>query len=378
MRSVRVAVWAAAALSVIGATHAVVNSRGLRRLRPGGVGASVSVSILVPARDEQATIDDCLVHLRAQRGLPDPEILVLDDDSRDDTAALVRGHADADPRVHLISAHTEPPAGWLGKPYACHRLAAAARGDVLVFVDADVRLHPDAVAAAVTDLVNSGSDLLSAWPRQLSATHLAAMVQPLQQWSWLTTLPLARAAASPRASLAAANGQFLLVTRHGYDRCGGHGAVAGEVLEDIGLARAVKRAGGRADLVDAAAVAQCRMYATDGELVAGYTKSLWRAFGGPAAGIAVTGALALGHVLPPGYAVVGRHRLTRVVGCAGYAAAVAGRVVAARVTGSPPWPSAAEHPAAMVALFVLTLRSAAAHRRGELTWRGRSVTPAGP
>ncbi|MEI2717137.1 MAG: glycosyltransferase family 2 protein [Candidatus Nanopelagicales bacterium] len=375
---VRAVVWATTALTIAGAVHAASNSKNLRHLRPGrrqDAGALPAVSILVPARDEQATIDGCLEMLRAQRGLAATEIIVLDDDSSDDTADLARHHAESDPRVRVISGHTGPPPGWLGKPYACHRLAAAASGEVLVFVDADVRLHPEAVAAAVADLVSSRSDLLSAWPRQLAATHLARMVQPLQQWSWLTTLPLARAATSARSSMAAANGQFLLLTREGYDTCGGHGAVAGEVLEDIGLARAVKRSGGRADVVDAAAVAQCLMYADNRELVAGYTKSLWRAFGGPVSGVAVTATLAIGHLLPPGYALVGQHRETRIVGLVGYCAAVAGRIVAARSTGSAAWPSAAEHPAAMVALFALTVRSAALSYRGGLQWRGRPVGP---
>ncbi len=374
---IRPAVWAASALAVAAAAHAAMNRRNLRHLSPGSAGPVTGrVSVMVPARDEEDHIGGCLTALLAQRDVVDLEIIVLDDDSGDATARAARSAAGSDPRVRVLSSTLAPPPGWLGKPYACHRLSQEANGDVLVFVDADVRLHPDAIATACADLSATGCQLLSAWPRQLATTHLARMVQPLQQWSWLTTLPLRIAADSPRGSMAAANGQFLLFSRAGYDRIGGHTCVADQVLEDIALARAVKRAGLRAELVDASQVAECLMYDSDAALLAGYTKSLWGAFGRPATSVLVTGALAATYALPIGYAVAGRHTPTRLVASMGYVAAVVNRMIAARETGSPPWPAAAEHPAALVALFVLTLESVRRHRRHTLEWRGRSVTPA--
>ena len=368
----RRAVWGASLLAVAGAAHALVNSRSLRHLQPGPhLPRPGRVSVLVPARDEEARIGDLLADLAAQRDVPDLEVLVLDDDSGDDTGVIVAAAAGRDTRVRLISSRQTPPPGWLGKPYACHRLAQSATGDTLVFLDADVRLAPDAIAAAVAEL--DTADLISAWPRQLAATHLARMLQPLQQWSWLTTLPLRRAAASHRESLAAANGQFLVFTRTGYQSCGGHAAVAGEVIEDVALARAVKRAGLRADIVDAAPVAECLMYDDDRALFAGYTKSLWRAFGGPTRGLALTALLAAGYLLPIGYAIWGRHPVTRLVGSVGYGAAVVNRVITARQTGSAALPAAAEHPVALVGLFVMTAVSVRRHRQGTLRWRGRPV-----
>lgn len=370
--SMRTAVLVTSALAIAGAVHAATNRRHLPHLRPESApaGPSSRVSVLIPARDEAATIDDCLASVRAQRGVADLEILVLDDRSGDATAARITEHARSDPRVHLLAGAGEPPAGWLGKPYACHQLALAATGAVLVFVDADVRLHPHAVATAVDQLGRSGADLLSAWPRQLATTPLAWLVQPLQQWSWLTTTPLHRA--TDRPSLAVANGQFLVLTRAGYVRCGGHAAVAGEVLEDIALARQVRRSGGRSMVADASAVARCLMYADDAAVVEGYTKSLWRAFGGPARGVAVTTALAAVYLIPPTYAAIGRDPTLRSVAGLGYAAAVVNRVIAARATGGPVL-SAPTHPLAMVALWSLTAVSGFRRRRGTLRWRGRAV-----
>jgi hypothetical protein len=128
-------------------------------------------------------------------------------------------------------------------------------------------------------LRSAGVDLLSPYPRIIGAGRL---VQPLLQWSWLTFLPLRAMERSPRPSLAAAGGQWLVADRAGYERAGGHAAVAGDVLEDIGLARAVKRSGGRVALADASAFADCLMYPTWRDLRDGYSKSLHASFGSPA------------------------------------------------------------------------------------------------
>jgi glycosyltransferase involved in cell wall biosynthesis len=365
------------AVAVAGAIHAARNARRLPHLRnqPGVV--TEAVSVLVPARDEEANIGACLRALTHQRGVSDLEILVGDDDSGDRTAELVAAAAHADRRVRLVDVPAPAP-GWLGKPNACAHLAAVARGKALVFVDADVRLQPHALSQAVTQL-RTGHDLLSAWPQQLGDTPLARLVQPLQQWSWLTTLPLGVADRSRRPQLVAANGQFLVGDAAAYRMAGGHAAVSDQVLDDIGLARAFKRAGGRVGLADASDVAACLMYDTDADLVAGYAKSLWTAFGGPARGLLVTAGLAVVYVAPPMYAVLGRHRMTRFVAATGYAAGVCGRVVSARATGGRVWPDALAHPASMAALAALTTRSVRDSRRGRLTWRGRGLptTPPG-
>src|SRR5204862_6903746 len=177
-------------------------------------------------------------------------------------------------RVRLGAGAPLPP-GWLGKPHACHQLAQLATGEVLVFVDADVVLSPDAVAAAVGLL--AGFDLVSPYPRLVARTWSERLIQPLLPWSWLTFLPLRLMERSRRPSLAAAGGQFLVVDRAAYHRAGGHTAVRDRVLEDVELARAVKRAGGRIALADGSRLASCRMYRSWPELRDGYAKSLWAA-----------------------------------------------------------------------------------------------------
>jgi hypothetical protein len=270
------------------------------------------------------------------------------------------------------------PEGWLGKPHACAQLAAAARPDatVLVFVDADVTLHPLAVATAGSTLHGIPASVLSPYPRILAATAGERLVQPLLQWSWLTFLPLRAMERSPRPLLAAAGGQFLVADRAAYDKAGGHAGVRGEVLEDVALARAVKRSGGRIALADGSRLADCRMYTSWAELADGYAKSLWASFGSPVGAAAVVGLLLLVYAVPPVLAVGGLVAGSPVAagaGAVGYACGVAGRAVSARATGGRAWPDALAHPASVVVFGWLVARSFRLKRAGALRWRGRSV-----
>ncbi|NJC83527.1 glycosyltransferase [Planosporangium mesophilum] len=313
------------------------------------------VAVLLPLRDEAHRVEPCLRALLAQRGVPNLQILVLDDGSTDGTADLVRSIAGDGARL-LTGAPL--PAGWLGKPYACSQLAAEADADILVFVDADVVLAPHAVAAAVALL--DEVDLISPYPKIIGQR----LVQPLLQWSWLTFLPLRAMERSRRPSLAAAGGQFLAVKADAYAKAGGHAAVRDRVLEDIELARAVKRAGGRIALADGSALATCRMYASWRELVDGYGKSLWASFGSPAGAVAVVTLLVALYLLP---------LAAGPAGLACYLAGVAGRAVTARATGSRWFPDALAHPVSIAVFALLVAVSFRRRHRGELSWKGRPV-----
>ncbi len=367
----RAATAVGSALACLGTVHAMANLRLVRRpdAHPNPVAAAVSV--LIPARDEAHRIAPTIRSVLAQRDLPDVEILVLDDGSSDGTADVVHRAAGGDTRLKVLTG-SAPPQGWLGKPYACAQLAAAARGDILVFVDADVVLTPTAVAGAVAMLQGAHAlDLVSVWPRQVAAGALGHLVQPLLAWSWLTTVPLRVAERSRRPSLAVANGQFLVVRAGALARAGGWAAVSDAVLDDIGLARAVRMNGGRTGVVDGSGVATCRMYATGRELSAGYRKSLWAAFGSPAGAVAVGAVLFLVYVVPAGAALAGSR-----VGALGYAAAVAGRLPARRWCGrggARDVLDAAGHPASVLALLGLLISSWSGRRRGSLRWKGRAV-----
>jgi hypothetical protein len=359
------------------ALHAAANGRHLRRPDAGVPPVTERVSVLVPARDEQDHVGTTVADLLAQTGVPELEVLVLDDGSTDGTAAVLARFDD--PRLTVLTAPDDaPPAGWLGKSWACARLAERATGSVLVFADADVRFTPDAVRACVAALRTDGFGLVSPFPREVAEDWMSRLVQPLLAWSVVATLPLGLARRSTRPALSAANGQFVVVDAATYRRAGGHAAVAGDVLEDIGLMRAVKSAGARAATLDGSRLAACRMYRTPAEVVDGYGKSLWTAFGGPGGSLAVAGALVLGHVVPPVAALAGRRPGTRIVGLLGYAAAVAGRAAVARRVGGRVWPDSAAHPASVLAFAGLTAESWRRHLAGTASWKGRALTAPTP
>jgi hypothetical protein len=366
-RAWRALTWAGSVGAVALTAHTVANLRALRAPEIDPSPATERVSVLLPVRDEAHQVADCLAAVIDQVAVADLEILVLDDGSSDGTAQAVRAAAGGDPRVRLVTGDPLPP-GWLGKPHACAQLAAAATGTVLVFLDADVRLAPHAIAAAVALLRDSGLDLVSPYPRQIAESAGERLVQPLLQWSWLTTLPLRRAERSPRPSMCAANGQFLVVDAGCYRRAGGHTAIRSEVLDDVALLRAVKRAGGFGGMVDGTQLAVCRMYRDWPSVRDGYSKSLWAAFGSPAGAVAVTSGLSLCYLVPPVAALAGSP-----VGLAGYAAAVTGRYLVAERTGGRSLPDALFHPASIATLGWLTARSWREHRRGTLSWKGRSL-----
>ncbi|MBL7256544.1 glycosyltransferase [Paractinoplanes lichenicola] len=358
----------AAGNSLVGNRAAEARATGNRA---AGNSPTERVAVLLPVRNEAERVGPCLESLLAQRGVEHLTIYVLDDGSTDGTADVVRSVAGD--KVELLTGEPLPP-GWLGKPHACDQLArAAADATVLSYIDADVILNQDAIASAVSELRRIEADLLSPYPRITGAGRL---VQPLLQWSWLTFLPLRAMERSPRPSLAAAGGQWLVIDAAAYRAAGGHASVRTEILEDIALARAVKRAGGRIALADGSPMATCRMYDSWPELTAGYAKSLWASFGSAAGASAVVVMLLSLYVVPPLAAAVlaaaGEFEWAGVALTA-YGLGVLGRVVAAAATGARAWPDAPAHPVSVALFAWLVTRSFRLRRRGALTWRGRPV-----
>jgi GT2 family glycosyltransferase len=368
-RAVQVATAAASIAAGALAIHAAVNQRHLRRPVPAT--SSEHISVLIPARNEAGRIGATLASVLAQVGVPNMQVIVLDDGSTDDTAQIVQSFAD--PRLTLIHGEADPPPGWLGKPWACARLAEHASGSVLIFIDADVVLEPWAIGAAVLLLRTSGLALISPYPRQIAHTWPERLVQPLLVWSWLSTLPLRQAENSSRPSLAAANGQCMVFDAAAYQQIGGHAAVRDNVLEDVGLMRAIKSAGLRGNVVDGFRMAQCRMYSSTADMVDGYTKSLWAAFGGPWGSLGVAALLGGTYLMPPMAAVLSKDSRTRAIGLAGYGAGVAGRMIVASRTGERTFPDALAHPASIAALLALNALSWSRHQRGRNRWKGRQL-----
>jgi chlorobactene glucosyltransferase len=256
---------------------ALSNLRAMRRL--GDYPSAVhypSVSVLVPARNEEENIRPCVLSLLAQ-DYPDFHVVVLDDESTDATWHELEELSKSDGKLRILRGQPLPE-GWLGKAWACQQLAANAEGELLLFTDADTQHKPQALREAVAALQSEKADLLSALPREKAATWAEKLVLPILPWSILCFLPLALAHRLRTPSLSAACGQFMLFRREAYAAIGGHEAVRENAVDDIGLGREIKAHGRKLRLVDGGRLVDCRMYRGFGEIWEGFSKNLFAAF----------------------------------------------------------------------------------------------------
>ena len=227
------------------------------------------VSVIVPAHDEARVIERMVASMRAQRDAR-IEVLVVLDRCTDDTLARLEAAAEDDPRIRPIVNETCPDE-WAGKCHAASVGAAAAKGDWLLFTDADVRFDVDVIRAAVAIARSEAIDLLSAYTRLTSGHWWEAVVQPPAAITLLRMFPPDRTnhLERPRSF---ANGQFMLFGRAFYDRLGGHAAVKDDLLEDLAFAKAVHRRDGRVRVVDSGDMIQTSMYESLEDLLGGWRR----------------------------------------------------------------------------------------------------------
>jgi hypothetical protein len=255
------------------------------------------VSVVIPARNEQDSVRGAVEAALANRSV-DLEVVVVDDASTDETAAIVRELARRDSRVRLESA-PPLPTGWNGKQHACRHGAHVASHGLLVFVDADVRLSPEALVRIAAFVDRSGADLVSGVPRQWTGTFLERLLIPLIHFLLLGYLPMAGMRRSRHPGFAAGCGQLIAARRAAYEAIDGHGAVRGSRHDGITLPRAFRVAGHSTDLFDATDLAGCRMYRSAGDVWSGLAKNADEGMATPRSFLPWSVLLLGGHVLPP-------------------------------------------------------------------------------
>jgi hypothetical protein len=370
--------WALPALGVGQLALAAANLRRFQSARAdSGPAGPRRVAVLIPARNEACRIGPLVAAVLADPAVG--RVRVLDDHSTDGTAEAARRGAGGDPRFELLEGQALPP-GWTGKSFACHQLTEGLREDWWVFLDADVSLAPGAIAEAVRRAAASGAELSSFWPRQTLETPGERWLVPMLDVVLVGFWPFGLAEDGPDARFAAANGQCLVFSRRGYALAGGHQAVRADMVDDVALARAMKRAGGRIALTDAGGWASVRMYAGLGDAWSGFTKNLYPAFGGrPGPFVAGMGLFALLHAVPVVGLVIGL--ALRWPGLWGPMAAQLGLGLALRALlvarlGHPA-PAAIAHPLSAWLVVALGLASWRAAGRGPRLWPGREYAREG-
>ena len=353
------------AVSLILLLHTVINL--LVMIRPTPSDVHETVTILIPARNEATNIRSVITSALAQQQIAHLQVLVLDDNSTDNTLAIAREFTDS--RLQVIHSTDEPPQGWLGKAWACQRLANATDSDILVFIDADVTLEPHAVCSAINAMHKYKLSLISPFPRQETTERLTRLIQPLLQWSWITAVPLFIARRFKFQTLAVANGQFIVCRRSDYLTMGGHESVKDTVVEDIELARQFSRHKLRNSVADGSQIASCLMYPTDRELIDGYSKNAWSAFNGILGSLAVNFSMIFVYVCPLIGFASGHAGLASLA----LATNATSRLLIGKTTGARTWPEVLLHPLAITAFCAINVLSWTRHIRGTNTWKGRAV-----
>jgi glycosyltransferase involved in cell wall biosynthesis len=327
-------------------------------------GTSCDVSVIVPARNEQDCLADCLRTLTAQQGVS-YEIIVVDDHSTDATTAIAAKFA-----VRVIKA--DPlPAGWSGKCNAAWSGARIAKGNWLLFTDADTKHEPESIATGLREARESDAGLVSYSPKQEVQRFAERALMPVI-FAELAATYRPKDVCDPKSPVAAANGQYLLIRREVYDAIGGHASVAGAILEDVELARRVKQAGYKLRF-RTADVVRTRMYRSFTQMWEGWTKNLALLFPHPRR-LAFKGLLEFGVF----------------VGCAAFAIVNwASRAIGPALIATVPlvaflipfetrirrahfdWLSSALAIFGLPLFAVLLLNSDRSHRRGLVRWKGR-------
>lgn len=254
------------------------------------------VSVLIPARNEEASIGGAIASL-LRSNHPDYEVIVMDDASEDETARIVQRIAASDPRVRLVESQGLPK-GWNGKQNACWGLAKEAKFDRLLFLDADVRLSEDALTRVVAEQQRRQSPLISGFPHQETQTWSEQLLIPLMHYVLLGFLPIDRMRSSTQRGLAAGCGQLFLAEKESYFQVGGHSAIASSRHDGIQLPRAFRAHGKKTDIFDATDIATCRMYQSLPQVVWGLLKNATEGIANPRLILPFTLLLLGGSVFP--------------------------------------------------------------------------------
>lgn len=362
--------WIAFAMAAVPAFLFLWNLALYSRLKGTRQTALEPVSVLIPARNEEKSIRLAVESVQASQDVAF-EVIVLDDQSEDATREMVQELAAKDSRVRCEPAPALP-AGWCGKQHACAVLARLARYDTFCFLDADVRLAPDALARMAAFLHSSRAGLISGFPREVTGSQLEKLVIPLIHFVLLGFLPIAGMRASRSRAFAAGCGQLMMVRRDAYERAGGHASIRTSLHDGLMLPKSVRTAGFATDLFDATDAASCRMYTNARETWQGLAKNATEGLASPWRILPFTLLLFGGQVLPFVLVFTGNG-----IAAAGIALAWLPRFLAAwRFQQS--WKGALLHPAGVLVLLAIQWYALITSMLGRPAgWKGRTYVRAG-
>ncbi len=323
-----------------------------------------TISVLLPVRNEEKRISDCISGLKAQVNVPQLHVVIINDQSTDATERIAIQETAEDGRFKIFNSEG-PRENWLGKVSALQYGLENSDSEYVITLDADVILSPYAIASAINLLKDSKLDFTSPYPRQAAVTMSEKLVQPLLHWSWMTTVILRLAEKFPHRSTAVANGQFFAVRREALEVINGFESVQTKILDDVEIARSLISAKFRGVVSEGSSLATTRMYENFSEIKQGYGKSLHKAFGGIFGTVAAISFIFLTGVLPVILIALGSP-----LGWLVYACIVFTRLLS-DARGQSDSMYSLLHPISSALLIYLIIYSW--RNRGNIQWKGRTV-----
>ncbi len=333
------------------------------------------LSVLIPARNEQANIEQC-VRAIFEAGDPISEVVVYEDCSTDETPQILERLAGEFPKLRVLKGQPLP-AGWIGKPHACARLAEASRGDVLLMLDADTFLKPGAINRLAFVQTRYDAAMVSALPEQLTGSFFERLILPLLHLSYTCWLPLPLIWKSHDPRFLAVNGQVMLIQRAALEEVGGFESVRAEIVDDMAIARRFKEEKKRVVFADGFEIAACRMYRSGREVWEGFSKNIFEGMGASALVLCFVVFLYLSTFVVPYVAATSLALSGQTAGIwwwtalAGVGANLVLRAMMA-LRFRQPLEGILLHPVAVLGLISIALNSFRWSRQNTVHWSGRS------
>jgi len=369
--------WYLAGCAFVSLFTLVLTVRNLRVFNPppqSDAPDDALVSVCIPCRDEEDNLEAVVGSVLASRH-DAIEVVIYDDDSTDRTSEILARLVAQHERLTVATAMPLPP-GWVGKQHACYRLSQEARGDWMLFIDADVRLEPDAVGRALAFARASGASLVSTFPRQITGSLSEMLIVPMMFYLLMGYLPFSRMRRTLSPSASAACGQFLMVERKAYAESGGHAAIRDSMHDGVKLPRLFRKVGHKTDLFDGTRLCRVRMYRGFTQTWRGFAKNAYEGLGSLGLLVFLTVLHLVVHVAPwivlplnllaDGPVLVSLFATGAIVLQASQRLLLAHRFCHASAI-------AGLHPIAITMLTIIQWRSYLLHRRSGRSWKGRTL-----
>ncbi len=354
------------AVLVITGTIVIFNyfTAPVMKIKPGEKSSGDLISVLIPARNEEKNIAACLQSI-TQQDYPNLEILILDDNSNDNTYREAAAFSKENKMIKVLKGKPLP-AGFTGKNWACHQLSQSASGEYLLFIDADVTLERGAILSAIREVKRFKLGLLSVSPTQKINSAGEWLTVPLMNWLLLTFLPLKLVYSNKSPSLAAANGQFMFFKRSAYESIGGHYSLRSSIAEDLVFARQLKQNNLLVKTYLGGELVFCRMYRDFRNSFDGFSKNFYAGSGlNPVIFLLLTAFLSFCFTAPIIIVFIDKIFILPLM------LIILQRILISDKSRQHVLINLLFHPFQMIMLFILGINSLTASKKKRRRWKGR-------